>query len=206
VSDHNPLPPKGCTCGALWTVRGEHGKSDCPHEDARLSDTQPNEELGKKVDLIIAHAEQTAIDDKSAFADMDNNPMNRQTIFNEVMQLIAQAQEEAVNENTSDGYHTFKELYHYRMLYNAALFNEWAAQGKYHVHKSWKHHDGKDCFGGGWFVVMATLPSGQISNHYEAKDWNFFQIPEYMLAATWDGHTPEDVAKRLEAQLHPKES
>ena len=26
----------------------------------------------------------------------------------------------------SDGYHTFDELYEFRKVYNAALFNEWA--------------------------------------------------------------------------------
>lgn len=26
----NPMPPEGCTCGALWTVRRTHGKKDCP--------------------------------------------------------------------------------------------------------------------------------------------------------------------------------
>ena len=36
----------------------------------------------------------------------------------------------------SDGYHTFNELYEYRLLYNAALFNELAKQGLYDVHKS----------------------------------------------------------------------
>lgn len=75
----------------------------------------------------------------------------------------------------SDGYHTFNELYYYRMLYNAAFFNmlpkEW-------THKSKRHNDGEECFGGGWFIVMANLPTGQISNHYELKDWNLFQIPE----------------------------
>ena len=30
-------------------------------------------------------------------------------------------------EQMSDGYHTFAELYEFRKAYNAALFNEWAA-------------------------------------------------------------------------------
>ena len=51
----------------------------------------------------------------------------------------------------SDGYHTFNELYEYRLLYNAAFFNELAKQNLYDVHKSKKHSDGEDCFGGGWF-------------------------------------------------------
>ena len=98
----------------------------------------------------------------------------------------------------SDGYHTFNELYYYRMLYNAAFFNllpkEW-------VHKSKKHHDGEECFGGGWFIVMANLPTGQISNHYELKDWDLFQIQEKEIADEWDGHTPQEAADRLHNYL-----
>ena len=94
----------------------------------------------------------------------------------------------------SDGYHTFNELYRYRMLYNAAFFN---MLPKDIVHKSKKHHDGEECFGGGWFIVMANLPTGQISNHYELKDWDLFQIPEKYTADEWDGHTPQEAADRL---------
>ena len=101
----------------------------------------------------------------------------------------------------SDGYHTFNELYYYRMLYNAAFFNllpkEW-------VHKSKKHHDGEECFGGGWFIVMANLPTGQISNHYELKNWVLFQIPEKEIADEWDGHTPQEAAERLNKYLQNK--
>lgn len=102
----------------------------------------------------------------------------------------------------SDGCHTFNELYYYRMLYNAAFFNllpkEWA-------HKSKKHHDGEECFGGGWFIVMANLPTGQISNHYELKDWDLFQIPEKEIADEWDGHTPQEAAERLHKYLQEKQ-
>ena len=102
----------------------------------------------------------------------------------------------------SDGYHTFNELYYYRMLYNAAFFNllpkEW-------VHKSKRHHDGEECFGGGWFIVMANLPTGQISNHYELKDWELFQIPEKEVADEWDGHTPQKAAERLHEYLLEKQ-
>ena len=108
-----------------------------------------------------------------------------------------------IDENTSDGYHTFKELYEFRLLYNAALFNEWAKQKMYNVHKSWKHSDGEDCFGGGWFVVVAELPSGQITNHYEAEDWGLFRVNSRKTATKWDGHTPQDVAKRLRGIIEP---
>lgn len=104
-----------------------------------------------------------------------------------------------VDENTSDGYHTFKELYEFRKVYNAALFNEWANMGLYSVHKSKRHSDGELCFGGGWFIVVATLPNGDISNHYEMKDWYLFQCEERPRAKEWDGHTSSDVLERLKS-------
>lgn len=111
----------------------------------------------------------------------------------------------------SDGYHTFDELYNYRMIYNAALFNEWAstlstAHGygsalfrftKFNIHKSIRHSDGELCFGGGWFIVMAELPTGQVSNHYPMKYWNLFKVPVVDKANEWDGHTPEQAFERL---------
>jgi hypothetical protein len=103
-------------------------------------------------------------------------------------------------ECNCDGYHTFDELYEFRMIYNAALFNEWARHGKYQVHKSERHHDGELCFGGKYFIVVAILPTGQISNHYPLKDWNRFKCPVYDQALfEFDGHTPDDVVKRLKA-------
>ncbi len=99
----------------------------------------------------------------------------------------------------SDGYHTFDEYFEFRKIYNAALFNEWALQDpKYNVHKSIRHNDGELCFGGGWFIVSAMLPTGLISNHYEIKDWDLFKVPEVEKAIyEYDGHTSNDVLKRL---------
>lgn len=105
--------------------------------------------------------------------------------------------EQKITGETSDGNHTFNELYYYRMLYNAALFNEWAYSHRFHVMKSKKHSDGELCFGGGWFVVVAFVPGGQITNHYEMKHWGMFKIPEVVMAPAWDGHTPAQAAKRL---------
>lgn len=100
----------------------------------------------------------------------------------------------------SDGYHTFNELYEFRKVFNAALFNEWAIQDKYNVHKSVRHYDGEYCFGedSGWFIVVAILPTGQISNHYERKDWDLFKIPAKDRAMfEFDGHTAKDVLERM---------
>ena len=117
--------------------------------------------------------------------------------------IITSLQQEQVDMGeVSDGYHTFNELYYYRMLYNAAFFNllpkEW-------VHKSKRHHTGEECFGGGWFIVMANLPTGQISNHYELKDWDLFKVPEKEFADEWDGHTPQEAAERLHKYLQQEQ-
>ena len=93
----------------------------------------------------------------------------------------------------SDGYHTFNELYDFRREYNAALVNS----GVWKAHKSYRHHSGELCFGGGWFIVMIETPFGQISNHYENKYWNEFHCEEKEFADEWDGHTEKDVIARL---------
>lgn len=99
----------------------------------------------------------------------------------------------------SDGYHTFNELYEIRKAYNVALFNTWAKHyPEYQVYKSWYHNDGEPCFGGGWFIVGATLPTGQISNHYKEEDWGLFNVPIHKKAPVpFDGHTTKDVIDRL---------
>lgn len=106
-----------------------------------------------------------------------------------------------VTGETSDGYHTFNELYDFRKVYNALLFNEWAAQRKFNVYKSKLHSDGEIPFGGGWFVVGAQLSTGQITNHYELRDWDLFTVPEVPRAAVWDGHTAQQALERMLAQL-----
>lgn len=114
---------------------------------------------------------------------------------------VQQMVEELRTGDASDGHHTHNELYEYRLLYNAHAARGWLAAG-IKVVKSWKHSDGQQCFGGGWFVVVADLPTGQISNHYEAYDWDLFDVPEVDQAPEWDGHTPEDAADRLRAALN----
>ena len=119
--------------------------------------------------------------------------MEKEQIIND------QISRKEINSNLiSDGYHTFYELYEFRKIYNAALFNEWYLQKKFNVHKSIKHWDGEECFGGGWFIVVALLPHGQVSNHYEIKDWDLFKIEICEKAKyQFDGHTSTDVIERL---------
>lgn len=114
--------------------------------------------------------------------------------------------------NTSDGFHTFDELYDHRALLTAALFNEWARRqhtpkrGEVpRVAKSWKHSDGEPCFGGGWFIVVADLPGvGQISYHYQEQYYEYFySVPHVSWAPEYDGHSSEDVVSRLKQYLTP---
>jgi len=111
-----------------------------------------------------------------------------------------QPHQQIVTGETSDGYHTFNELYEFRKVYNALLFNEWYRQGKYEVHKSIRHYEGEECFGGGWFIVVAMLPTGQVSNHYKNEDWNLFKcIAVERAIYPYDRHNANDVLERLKA-------
>lgn len=121
-------------------------------------------------------------------------------LINDLIAWVKEKDSSANIQEISDGYHTFDELYEFRKQYNAALFNEWGKHKMYDVHKSKRHPDGELCFGGGWFIVVANLPTGQITNHYKMEDWDLFKIEEAEKAKyMYDGHTPQDVLKRISA-------
>ncbi len=118
-----------------------------------------------------------------------------------------------VNENiqifpdgsVSDGYHTFDELYYYRLCYNAALINTLTSLKdtlptsfkEIKVCKSKKHFGGEPCYGGGWFIVMISTPWGQISNHYKLEHWDMFNCPVAKQSWKWDGHGMKEAMERL---------
>ena len=91
----------------------------------------------------------------------------------------------------SDGYHTFNGLYKQRMILFAVLVKTY----KDRAWKSWKHEDGLDCFGGGWFIVGIDTPAGTYTYHYEAKDWDRFDCQILEKAKHWDGHDEFDVER-----------
>jgi|SRR6187549_3736660 len=102
-----------------------------------------------------------------------------------------------------DEYHTMSELYEHRLALSSALFNYLsdlhlsftAGDGPYII-KSKKHHDGS--MFDGYFVVVMNSPVGLISYHYKLEHWELFKIPE-VESVPWpyDGHTSQDVVKRL---------
>ncbi len=111
------------------------------------------------------------------------------------------------SDEVSDGWHTFGELYHYRMLYNAGMVNALVKLLPGNARnepfcKSWRHSDGELCFGkDNYFVVVMQLPTGQVSNHYKGEHWDLFKVPEVDRAPEYDGHTPQHAAERLEKYL-----
>ena len=97
-----------------------------------------------------------------------------------------------INGDTSDGYHTFNELYHHR----AVLFSVIC---KIHHEIAWKskqHHDGT--MYNGMFIVGIETPEGQATYHYDINPyWDMFRVPELPKAPEWDGHTPEQAITRI---------
>lgn len=89
----------------------------------------------------------------------------------------------------SDGYHTFNELYHHRMI----LFSIICNQNKEQAWKSKLHADGtmyKD-----YFIVGFTTDKGDYTYHYHLDNWMFFNVREIEKAPVWDGHKPEDITR-----------
>ena len=74
---------------------------------------------------------------------------------------------------TSDGYHTFDELYFHRMI----LFSVICNQNKENAWKARNHSDGS-MFGDNWFIVGIKTPEGQYTYHYHMEYWDHFQVKE----------------------------
>ena len=93
---------------------------------------------------------------------------------------------------TSDGYHTFNELYHHR----AVLFSVIVKAFPERAWKARQHHDGT--MYEGMFIVGIDTPYGQASYHYDIEPyWNMFACRELERAPEWDGHTPAQAIERI---------
>lgn len=101
-------------------------------------------------------------------------------------------------EDLNNQHDLIQELYEFRLVYNALLFNLYYENNVFEVYKSKRHSDGELCFDGEWFVVVAILPDGQITNHYHIGYWDYFKIPAYdKVKDEFDNHTSQDVLERL---------
>lgn len=94
---------------------------------------------------------------------------------------------------TSDGYHTFNELYDHRTLLLAVIANNNPSISW----KSLKHNDGT--MFKNMFIVGINTPEGQITYHVELDKWDLFNIYEFDKAPEFDGHTSKDVLHRLKS-------
>ena len=107
-------------------------------------------------------------------------------------QAIAATLGPEVTGETSDGYHTFDELYHHRAVLFSVIVRD-------HKERAWKakaHHDGT--MYDGMFIVGIKTPKGQATYHYDIEPyWDMFDCKELDRAPEWDGHTPDDAIERV---------
>lgn len=98
----------------------------------------------------------------------------------------------SVTGDTSDGYHTFNELYHHRAVLFSVIVRD-------HADLAWKsrlHHDGT--MYDGMFIVGIETSAGQATYHYDIDHyWDMFDCKELDRAPEWDGHTPDDAIARI---------
>lgn len=98
----------------------------------------------------------------------------------------------AISGETSDGYHTFNELYHHRAVLFSVIVNNYPEL----CWKSKKHHTG-DMYDD-MFIVGINTPDGQASYHYDISPyWDMFDCKELEFAPEWDGHTPAQAIERI---------
>ena len=101
-------------------------------------------------------------------------------------------------QKMSDGYHTFEELYHHRMMLFSVICNTY----KDKAWKSWKHHD--NTMYDDYFIVGIDTEEGQYTYHYHKDNWDMFNVKELEYAPEWDGHKPSDITRLLNLLNKPK--
>lgn len=115
-------------------------------------------------------------------------------ILGKIKACIVDAPDAKIDGDTSDGYHTFSELYHHR----AVLFSVIVKAFPERAWKSRKHHDGT--MYDGMFIVGIDTPQGQATYHYDLDPyWKMFKCQELECAPEWDGHTPAEAIARIGA-------
>jgi hypothetical protein len=98
-----------------------------------------------------------------------------------------------INGSTSDGFHTFDELYHHRAVLTAMLCCLTPGQDWW---RSKQHADGS--MFDGFFIVGADSDYGQATYHYPLRYWDMFDAADTLdRAPVWDGHTHLDTLERL---------
>lgn len=126
--------------------------------------------------------------DAISIADPANTFREPEDVYKLLADLIEQ---QPIDGNTSDGYHTFNELYHHRAVLFSVIIENFAAR----AWKSKLHADGT--MYEGMFIVGIETPDGQATYHYDVPYWNLFRCKEVDRAPEWDGHTPDQAIERI---------
>ena len=101
--------------------------------------------------------------------------------------------QQTIDGNTSDGYHTFNELYDHRCL----LWINYCLTNPEKVYLVENHFDG-------WFLLGKETTYGQISYHCPNKFFNLVEKFERR-HPEFDGHTSNDVINRLVDMAKPQQ-
>jgi len=104
--------------------------------------------------------------------------------------------EQPITGETSDGYHTFNELYEHRYALFLAIGTTLELCSM--AWMSRRHDDGSEMEG--WFIAGIHLPTGDVSYHLPLRMWDSFRESGFMVlpnAPKWDGHTSKNVVERL---------
>lgn len=107
--------------------------------------------------------------------------------------------------SSTDGYHSFDELYHHRTILFASLVNAMKHIDPTYdidptcVFKSKQHYEG-DMYPG-YFIAGILTPDGWSTYHQDVKYWNNFHCRVTDKAPKWDGHTPSQAIARIEKEF-----
>lgn len=103
-----------------------------------------------------------------------------------------------VDDDTSDGYHTFGELYEHRLVLTSLVVNLLETLDPGSCFKSRSHDDGT-MFEGMFIVGVKCLDGTYATYHYDdtPENWNMFSCEELPFAPKWDGSTPDNDLRKL---------
>lgn len=152
-----------------------------------LGDSPINDEESSD-DVLVPKRDLVGLLDSYIHTIPDYNQHIIQTIRNSIALMPS-----GVNGSTSDGYHTFDELYEHRTVLFSVICNS-------HTDLAWKsryHHDGT--MFDDMFIAGIQTPAGPCTYHCENQYWDLFRVPELKRAPEFDGHTPEDVLQRIQS-------
>lgn len=113
------------------------------------------------------------------------------------MKIVARQKDVPIGNGTSDGAHTFGELYKQRSVMLSVLASLFPD-------RAWKSKlDHKGEAKANRFIVGFDTPEGQATFHCDIqKHWDRFECPELPQAKPFDGHTSGDAVNRLESLKH----